>query len=150
MYICFERSKHFLTDSQVEENKEYRITEEEAIKENLKKIFWDPTNKTKYGPVTFLKTIEEEIRTILQNELAKRKRKGVHLTLQIRLTKYTGGRVEVSKTLFHGRCHIILHNIDIEQVLRASIMKVINSFWNTKRKAVTGRWIKSWNSAPIL
>lgn len=34
MYICFERSKHFLTDSQVEENKEYCITEEEAIKEN--------------------------------------------------------------------------------------------------------------------
>lgn len=102
MYICFERSKHFLTDSQVEENKEYCITEEEAIKENLKKIFWDPTNKTKYGPVTFLKTIKEEIRTILQNELAKRKRIGVHLTLQNRLQNIRGFVWKCPKHFFMG------------------------------------------------
>lgn len=34
----------------------------------------DPTDKTKYDPVTFLLTREEEIRTSLQNEVAIKKK----------------------------------------------------------------------------
>lgn len=49
--ICF-------TDLPVEDDEKDCITEEQAIKDILKKKSINPTDKTNYDPVTFLKTIE--------------------------------------------------------------------------------------------
>lgn len=50
------------------------ISEEEAIEGNLKKISLEATDKSKFDPITFLKLKEENIRRILKEELAKRRR----------------------------------------------------------------------------
>lgn len=58
----------------------------------------------------------------------------MYLTLQIRFKKSTMDRVEMSEPHFHGHCHTNRHKTDIEQVLRASIMKIINSFLENQRE----------------
>ena len=57
------------------------FTAEEAIEGNLKKISLQLTDNTRYDPLIFLKTREEEIKSILQKELVKRKRIKIYLTL---------------------------------------------------------------------
>ena len=68
------------------------ITVEEAIEGNL---------NTRYDHLIFLKTREDEIKSILQKELVKRKRMEIYLTLQVRFTKSTEDRVEVAEPHFH-------------------------------------------------
>ncbi|XP_078335318.1 uncharacterized protein LOC144626186 [Crassostrea virginica] len=58
----------------------------------------------------------------------------IYLTLQVRFTKSTEDRVEVAEPHFHGRCHIVLHKTDIDQALRDSIMKIVNSFVEYQRE----------------
>lgn len=110
------------------------ISEEEAIEGNLKKISLEATDKSKFDPITFLKLKEENIRRILKEELAKRRRIKFYLTLQVRFTKTRGDQVETAEPFFHGRCHIVLKKEDIETALRESIMKVVNSFIEYQRE----------------
>ena len=58
----------------------------------------------------------------------------VYITLQVRFTKTKGDRIEVAEPFFHGQCHIVLKEDDIEQALRESIMKIINSFIEYQRE----------------
>ena len=67
-------------------NAQVCITEEEAIEGNLKKISLQPTDNTRYDPLIFLKTREDEIKCILQRELVKRKRMKIYLTVQVCFT----------------------------------------------------------------
>lgn len=46
---------------------------------------------------------------------------------------------EVAEPHFHGRCHIVLNNDDVEPALRKSIMKMFNSF--TKYQRVGSNWV---------
>lgn len=62
------------------ENTDY-ITSEEAIGGNLKRIFLEATNITKYDPMSFLKLNEEIIRSILKEALVKRRGIKFYLTL---------------------------------------------------------------------
>lgn len=110
------------------------ISEEEAIEGNLKKISLEATDKSKFDPITFLKLKEENIRRILKEELAKRRRIKFYLTLQVRFTKTRGDQVETAEPFFHGRCHIVLKKEDIETALRESIMKIVNSFLEYQRE----------------
>lgn len=52
------------TENEDEEAKEDCFSEEEAIEGNLKKVFIEATDKSKYDPLTFLKNKEETIRSI--------------------------------------------------------------------------------------
>lgn len=116
----------FFTDSQVDDTSKDReecITSEEAIHENLKKISISANDQTKHDPVTFLKSKEEELRSVLQNERTKRKRIKFYLTLQVRFTKTRGDQVEVAEPHFHGRCFIVLKREEIEHALKESIKK---------------------------
>jgi hypothetical protein len=74
------------------------------------------------------------VRSILKEERTKRKRMKIYLTLQVRFTKSRGDQVEVAEPHFHGRCHIVLNNQDIEHALRESIMKMVNSFVEYQRE----------------
>lgn len=42
--------------------------------------------------------------------------------------------MEVAEPHFHGRCHIVLNNQDIEHALRESMMKIVNSFIEYQRE----------------
>lgn len=117
----------------MEETNDDCLTEEEAIEGNLKKITI-PTNDQRFDPLTFLKDKEETIRSILKEERTKRKRMKFYLTLQVRFTKTRGDQVEIAEPHFHGRCHIVLKQEDIEHILRESIMMIVNSFVEYQRE----------------
>lgn len=89
--------------------------------------------------MTFLKVKEEAIRSILKKERIERKRIKFYLTLHVRFTKTKWDQVEIAEPHFHGRCHIVLNNEDIEPALRESIMKVFNSFIEYRRKS--SNWV---------
>lgn len=42
--------------------------------------------------------------------------------------------MEVAEPHFHGRCHLVLNNQDIEHALRENIMKIVNSFIEYQRE----------------
>lgn len=102
-------------------------------------MFIEATDKSKYDPLTFLKNKEETIRSILKKERTKRKRIKFYLTLQVRFTKTKDDQVEIAEPHFHGRCHILLNNDDIESALRESIMKMFNAFIEYQREG--SNWV---------
>lgn len=107
-------------------------------------MFIEATDKSKYDPLTFLKNKEETIRSILKKKRTKRKRIKFYLTLQMRFTKTKDDQVEIAEPHFHGRCHILLNNDDIESALRESIMKMFNAFIEHSEKAATGYLTRFW------
>nr|XP_034322790.1 uncharacterized protein LOC117688689 [Crassostrea gigas] len=133
------KSSNDIKDNEAEEVKEDCISEEEAIEGHLKKIFIEATDKSKYDPLAFLKMKEETIRSILRKERTKRKRIKFYITLQVRFTKTKGDQLEKAEPHFHGRCHILLNNEDIEPTLRESIMKIFNAFIEYQREG--SNWV---------
>lgn len=89
--------------------------------------------------MTFLKNKEETIRSILKQERTKRKRIKFYLTLQVRFIKTKDDQVEIAEPHFHGRCHILLNNDDIESALRESIIKMFNTFIEYQREG--SNWV---------
>lgn len=77
------------------------ITSEEAIGGNLKRIFLEATNITKYDPMSFLKLNEEIIRSILKEALVKRRGIKFYLTLQVPSLFYTPMGLKKVYILFH-------------------------------------------------
>lgn len=102
-------------------------------------MFIEATDKSKYDPLTFLKNKEETIRSIFKKERTKRKRIKFYLTLQVQFTKTKDDQVEIAEPHFHGRCHILLNNDDIESALRESIMKMFNAFIEYQREG--SNWV---------
>lgn len=47
--------------------------------------------------------------------------------------------MEIAEPHFHGRCHIMRNNEDIEPALRESIMKMLNSFIEYQREG--SNWV---------
>ena len=109
-------------------------TSEEAIDGNLKKVFIEARDKTKYDPMTFLKAKEEKIRLILKDEIKKRQRIKFYITLQVRFTKNKGNQTEITEPYFHGKCHALLKVEDMEEAIRESFMKIINLFIEYQRE----------------
>lgn len=70
---------------------------DEAKEGNLRKVFIEATDKSKYDSLTFLKFKEETIRSILRKERIKRKGIKFYPTLQVRFTKTKGDQVEVTE-----------------------------------------------------
>ena len=141
----FQQGKGDKTDTGYHENAENKvpvtqdtggdcITEEEAINGNLKKITLPANTQTKYDPMTFLKSREEKIRSILKEELKKRQRIKFYITMQVRLTKTKGNQVELMEPFFHGRCHVLLKKEDIEESIRESMKKIFTSFLEFQRE----------------
>ena len=110
------------------------ITSEEAIAGNLKKITISAEDQTKYDPMAFLKSKEEQIRVLLREELKKRLRIKFYITLQVRFNKIKGDQVQTTDPFFHGRCHVVLKKEDIEFSLRESMKKIFTSFLEYQRE----------------
>lgn len=84
--------------------------------------------------MTFLKSKEDEVSSVLRHERTKRKRIKFYLALQVRFTKTRVDQVEVAEPHFNGRCYIVLKHEDVEHAPRESITKMINSFTEYQRE----------------
>lgn len=84
--------------------------------------------------MTFLKSKEDEVSSVLRHERTKRKRIKFYLALQVRFTKIRVDQVEVAEPHFNGRCYIVLKHEDVEHAPRESITKMINSFTEYQRE----------------
>ncbi|KAK3103044.1 hypothetical protein FSP39_016008 [Pinctada imbricata] len=110
------------------------FSEEEAINGNLNKISMKAEDQTKYDPLTFLKSKEEAIRSLLKKALLKRRGMKVYITMQVRFSKQRGDQVETTDPFFHGRCHIILKMEDIDMAIKESMKKIMTSFVEYQRE----------------
>ncbi|KAK3108225.1 hypothetical protein FSP39_003551 [Pinctada imbricata] len=109
------------------------FTEEEAINGNLRKYTMEGKGKSIFDPLSYLKSKEDEIRSVLRREVLRKNIK-YYLTMQVRFKKQKGDAIETTEPHFHGRCHILLKPEDIEHSLRESVMKMINSFIEYQRE----------------
>ena len=122
------------TEETVDNNTHACITSEEAINGNLKKISIPAEDQTKFDPMAFLKSKEEQIRSLLREVLKKRLRIKFYITLQVRFSKTKGDQVQTTDPFFHDRCHVVLKKEDIEFSLRESMKKIFSSILEYQRE----------------
>ncbi|KAK3101531.1 hypothetical protein FSP39_004239 [Pinctada imbricata] len=78
------------------------ITEEDAINGNLRKYSIEGKGKFIFDPLSYLKSKEDEIRSILRREVLRKHIK-YYLTMQVRFKKQKGDAIETTEPYFvHG------------------------------------------------
>jgi hypothetical protein len=91
------------------------ISEEEAINGNLKVYHYPAQDKTKFDPLSFLRSKFDDVKKTLKVALQKRQSTKWYLTMQVRFTKEKKDATETVEPHFHGKCHVALKMEDVDK-----------------------------------
>ena len=89
--------------------------------------------KAKYDLMKALTVHKNHVKDVLMRQLGKKHGIKWHMVVRVRFQRRRDDTVEYTTAFFHGKCHIVLKEEDLEDAIQTSMMKVFNSFVEFQR-----------------